>query len=147
MKTLFAILKNTTFLLILCGTLAVSTATLAMRTASLGTQLAAAGAGAALAQRKAVAAAVTTTKAKARLRRLMVAVPIAGIAAGGYFERQDYKQWQTENPQGTFGDYSCEVATVSAEVVDEVLQELPERVRPSRALILSRLPECENAPE
>lgn len=141
----FALFKQTSFLLVLCGILFTSTATLAVRTASLTAQVGTMGATAAataLANRKAIAAAVARTKAKARLRRMAVAVPIVGLGLVAEFERRDFLEWQEENPEGTYGNYGCEVAAVSAEVLDEVLQELPESVRPSRDTVLSRLPEC-----
>lgn len=100
-------------------------------------------AAAALANRKAIAAAIVRTKAKARLRRAVVALPIAGVAAAVAFERQDYLEWKDDHPDGDVEDYGCEVGTVSAEVIDDVLQELPGPVRPSRDWLLSRLPGCE----
>lgn len=146
MLTVFAFFKNTVFLLILCATLAMSTAALAFKAISLTAQVAtmtASATTAAIAHRKSLASTVARLKAKARLRRVMAAVPLVGIGAAGYFERQDFVEWQEENPEGTFTEYSCEVATISAEVVDEVLQELPEEVRPSRDLVLSYLQECD----
>jgi len=148
-SALVAIFKQTSFLLVLCGILFTSTATLAVRTASLTAQvgtMGAAAAASAIANRKAIAAAVTRTKAKARLRRMAVAVPIAGLGLAAEFERRDFVEWQEQNPEGTYGEYGCEVATVSAEVMDDVLQDLPERVRPSRDTVLSWLPECEEPP-
>ena len=103
----------------------------------------ASAAAAAIANRKAIAAAVLRTKAKARLRRALVVVPVAGIAAAIAFEREDYLEWKQDNPDGDLEAYGCEVSAVSAEVVDDVLQDLPEQVRPSRDWLLSRLPECE----
>ncbi|MFH1517162.1 MAG: hypothetical protein ABIH17_04685 [Pseudomonadota bacterium] len=100
-------------------------------------------AAAAIANRKAIAAAIVRTKAKARLRRALVVLPIAGIAAAVAFERQDFLEWKEENPDGDVEDYGCEVSTVSAEVIDEVLQDLPGQVRPSRDWLLSRMPDCE----
>ena len=93
-------------------------------------------------RKKAVAKAVVRTKAKARLRRGMVAIPLAGIVAAAAFEHNDYKKWKEENPDGNLKDYGCVVGTVSAEVIDDVLQELPQKIRPSRNLVLSRLPDC-----
>lgn len=130
----------------LCVTLATTTLSLGIWAISLTTQVAtmtASAAATAIAHRKAIAAAIVRAKAKARLRRIMVAVPLAGIAAVGYFEHGDYQEWKEDNPDGGLGDYGCEVGTISAEVIDEVLQELPETVRPSRDLVLARLPECE----
>lgn len=79
------------------------------------------------------------TKAKARLRRFVVAVPVAGAVAVGYFERRDYLDWKEEHPEGTMDVYAAEVATASAEVVDEVLQELPEELRPAPETVSSAL--------
>ncbi|WP_323764230.1 hypothetical protein [Marinovum sp.] len=146
MLFVFSLFRNTAFLLITCATLAVSTAGLAVKTLSLSAQVAtlsASAAGSALAQRKAVAKAVARSKSKARLRRVMVGVPLLGLAAAAAFERQDYLDWQQDNPGGTLGDYGCDVARSSAEVMDDVLQELPERVRPSPEMVMSLLPDCD----
>lgn len=153
MKQVWRFLRSVGFLITLCVSLAISTVTFAMQTANLTTQVAdltlevatisGQAAAAAIQHRKTIAKAVVRTKAKARLRRVMVAIPIIGIGLAAEFERRDYTQWQGENPDGTMQQYSCEVATYSAEVVDEVLQELPETVRPSRATVLNWMPECE----
>jgi len=92
--------------------------------------------------RKQLTKEVTRTKAKARLRRAVVAVPIAGIAATAYFEEQDFQEWLIENPDSTRREYACSIATLSAEVVDEVLQELPKTLRPAPETVLSIVPEC-----
>lgn len=164
MRKLFAFFRTTTFLLLLIGSLVMSTISLGVWVASTTAQVATLTAGAAasvIAQRKAVAAAVASTrakmlvkrkkavaravlktKAKARMRRVMVAVPLAGIAAAAAFERQDYLAWKEDNPGGDLNAYSCEVAQLSGEVVEEVLAELPEQVRPGRNMVLGRLPKC-----
>lgn len=48
---------------------------------------------------------------------------------------------------GTPGEYACDVARLSAEVIDEVLAELPEGARPRPETVLSWMPECESARE
>lgn len=141
-----ALLQSTAVLVTLLLVFASSTAALTMRTITLGAQVSAAGAQAAataIAHRKAIAAAVAREKAKGRLKRYIVAVPLAGTAAAAGFEYVDYREWSEANPDGTAGEYSCEVAINSAAVLDEVLQELPERARPSRDFVLGLLPECE----
>lgn len=138
----WGLLKNTVFLGMLCLTLAISTATLALKTLSLGAKVAAVTTSAVAAQRQAVAKAVTRTKAKARLRRAVVMVPVAGIAAAGYFEEQDYQEWKEQNPGLGRSEYACDVSQASAEVIDDMMQGLPEQVRPSRKFLLSKLPEC-----
>ncbi len=164
MKRLFSFLKTTVFLLILCISLATTTISMAVWAFSVTSQVATMTASAAttaiahrksiaaaiaktrarmtIQRKKAVAKAVVRTKSKARLRRIMVAVPLVGLAAAGYFEHGNYQEWKEDNPDGDLRDYSCEVSTLSAEVIDEVLQELPEKVRPSRKLVLFQLPEC-----
>ena len=96
-----------------------------------------------VAHRKQLAEAVAKAKAKARLRRVIVAVPIAGIVAMGYFEERDYREWKEQNLDGTRQHYACEVATLTAHVIDEVLQDLPEAVRPTPATVLGKMPECD----
>ena len=138
--------KNTIFLMLLCATLAVSTATLAVRTTVLTAQVAAASASlatATISNRKKVLDAIARTKAKARIRRYVAAIPLIGIAAAGAFEAQDFLEWQQANPDGTKLDYSCEVAQASGEVIDDVLQSLPEKIRPSSDMVMSYLPTCE----
>jgi len=93
--------------------------------------------------RKAMARAVAKAKAKARLRRALVAVPVVGVGVITYFEEQDYRDWKRQHPDGTRKQYACEVASLTAEVIDEVLQELPERVRPSPATVMEWMPKCE----
>ena len=142
---MFRLFRSTVFLMWLCGALAVGAITLGIQAVTLAAQvttLSASAAATAIRHRKDVARAVARTKAKARLRRALVAVPIVGGGAMVYFERQDYQDWQAENPEGSFADYTCEVAALSAEVVDDVLQDLPETVRPSRDTALAMLPAC-----
>ena len=148
MKKLPTFLRRTTFLFVLCVSLATTTVSLAVWAVSLTAQVAtltASAAASAVAGRKATAAAVARTKAKARLRRLVVAVPVAGAAAAIWFERQDYLQWKEDNPDDDAAAYGCEVSATSAEIIDEVLQELPAKARPPRDLLLSQLPECPSA--
>jgi hypothetical protein len=145
MVRLFKLVRTTAFLVVLCVSLATTAVSLGVWAVSLTAQVStmtASAAAAAIAHRKAIAAAVLRTKAKARLRRALVVVPVAGIAAAIAFEREDYLEWKQDNPDGDLEDYGCEVSAVSAEVVDDVLQDLPEQVRPSRDWLLSRLPEC-----
>jgi hypothetical protein len=148
MKRLFSLLRNVTFLAMLCMALATTAVSMGIWALSLTAQVTTMTAGAAataIANRKAIAAAIVRTKATARLRRALVVVPIAGIAAAVAFEREDYLEWKEHNPDGDVEGYGCEVSTVSAEVIDDVLQDLPQQVRPSRDWLLSRLPSCQSA--
>jgi len=62
-------------------------------------------------------------KAKERLRRSIMAVPMVGTGLLIYFEEQDYQEWKQDNPDGTPSKYACEVAATSAVVFDEVITE------------------------
>lgn len=165
---LFRIVKSTFFLGILCVTLLVSVAGLAVHSIQLTTQLtltATNAAAAALSHRKAMAAAASAhrmdkakavartkarEKARARVRRFAIAgaaaVPLAGMLAApviaGSFEVADFNDWKTDNPEGGFGDYACESGEANAELVDEVLQELPEPMRPRSDTVRLWMPQC-----
>ncbi len=158
---LFGLLRNSVVLGVFCVSLLISTATLAFQTIALGAQVTAATAAgtkavaqavarakadAAVQQRKAVSKAVARTKAKARLRHALVAVPLAGAGAFAYFEARDFKEWQQENPGRTLADYGCETAMLSAEVMDEFLQELPEALRSRPELISGQVADCDEPP-
>lgn len=110
------------------------TATVATMTASAASM--------AIRHRKDMARAVAKVKAKARLRRMLVAIPLIGLPVAAAFEVRDYEEWQAENPDKDFNDYACEVSSLTAEVMNEVLQELPEYLRPSRSTILEFVPKC-----
>ena len=128
-----SLLRNTTFLLWLFGSMTLTIISMGFWAASLSTQVAtmtATTASTILAQRKAATKTVAKVKAKARLRRLVAAVPFAGVASLAYFEEQDYQEWLEENPAGTRGDYACEVAHITSEVIDEFLRDLPTSLRP-----------------
>ncbi|MYH56642.1 MAG: hypothetical protein F4145_01205 [Boseongicola sp. SB0675_bin_26] len=168
MAGLFRIIKSTVFLGFLCITLAVSTAGLFLNGVHLAAKVAAvttSAAAAALrhkeemtaaiaAHRKDKAKAVARTKAreraKARVRRFVIAgaavIPAAGIVAApgiaGYFESADFEDWKKHNPEGTFSDYACEAGEMSAEMVDDVLLELPDMIRPSPDAVRSKMPQC-----
>ncbi len=104
----------------------------------------------AVAHRTALAKAVAKTKAKARLRRLIAAAPFVGLAAVGYFEEQDFQEWLLDNPEGTRAEYGCEVAALTAEVLDETLQDLPDSFRPNAdqfSNLIETRSNCSNAPE
>lgn len=154
-------LRNSILLLWICGTLVLSTIGFgawaiqqSLRVASLTVDLASsvselvstkATHKIALSKQKA------KLKAKARLRRAVVAVPVVGAGLVLYFEEQDFQEWLDENPEGTRIEYACEVAAYSAELVDEIVadtveaaQGLPSSVRPSTETIKSWLevPKC-----
>lgn len=92
--------------------------------------------------KKNVTKAVVKTKAKARLRRVATMVPFAVAVAGVYFEERDFNEWMAENPDGTLKQYLCEMAELSSEFLDDVLSDLPEKVRPSEDMLTEFVPDC-----
>ena len=92
-------------------------------------------------------------KAKGRLKRIVIAVPVVGAMAALSFEAYAYNDWKSEHPCGTVNDYGAEIATRSSEVIDDVLLELPEDYRPAPGTVsawmkslIASLPE-EDPPE
>ena len=127
-------LRNTAFLLWMIGVLAVSTLSFGIWAMSKTAQVASLTATMAantIAHRTALVQSAARLRAKARLRRFIVAVPITGLAFVAYFEEHDYQEWLQDNPDGDRTKYACEVAIITAEVLDEVLQELPENLQPN----------------
>ena len=109
---------------------------------SLSAKLVSATATAAL-HKKQLAKAVSKERAKARLKRMIVAVPVVGTGAAIGFEANDLSTWLKQNPDKTADDYGCEVAVSSAEVIDEILLELPNIIRPSKDFVMGELPVCQ----
>ena len=144
----FRLFRSAIFLFVLAVGLGLAflqtSLSLASATAQIATLSANAATAAAL-HKKQMAKAISREKAKARLKRLIVAVPLLGTGAAVAFEGNDLKVWLEENPDKSATDYGCEVASSSAEVMDEVLAELPEKFRPSSDLVMSRMPECNEA--
>ena len=144
-RFLLGLFKSAIFLFLLAVGLGIgllqTSLSLAGATAQVATLSANAAKAAAL-NKKQLAKAISKEKAKARLKRLIAAVPLLGTGAAVAFEGNDLKVWLEENPDKSATDYGCEVASSSAEFMDEVLAELPETFRPSNDLIMSRMPEC-----
>jgi len=137
--------RSAIFLFLLAVGLGVTLLQTSLSLASATAQIVSLSANAATAatlHKKQMAKAISKEKAKARLKRLIVAVPLVGTGAALAFEANDLKVWREENPDKSPRDYGCGVAYASADVMDEVLAELPERFRPSSDLIMSRMPEC-----
>lgn len=145
MSRLFGLFRTTVFLgwlAVMLATTTIAAGVWALQMSATVATMSAQAVATAVAHRKQLAKAVARTRAKARLRRAVVAVPVLGGAALAYFEERDYRDWLEENPGGTRQRYACEVAALSAAVMDDVLQELPEPVRPSPALIAPLIGDC-----
>lgn len=63
---------------------------------------------------------ILKTKMKERGKRLLAAIPVAGVLAVGWFEKNEYEEWKLENPDGTLEEYTSEIKQVAAEVASEV---------------------------
>lgn len=87
----------------------------------------------------------TKTKAIARMKRALVAVPVAGLGLAAYFEKRDYDDWKLDHPQGTPQQYGCEISQISAVYVDELLQGLLENLssRIPDSVMADLVPVCE----
>ena len=143
---MFTLLKNTIFVVWLIGALAsisIGMAIFTFQATATVARLSAEAANTAIRHRKEIAKAVTKVKAKARLKRIITMVPLAGLAAGVYFEEQEYEEWLEDNPDGSRQEYLCEVTVLSSEVLDEVLIGLPELIRPSKSAVTDMMPKCD----
>ncbi len=144
-RFVFRLFRSAIFLFLLAVGLGVAllqtSLSLASATAQVSTLSANAATAAAL-YKKQMTKTISREKAKARLKRLIVAVPLLGTGAALAFEANDLKVWLGENPDRAPTDYGCEVVSSSEEVMDEVLAELPEKFRPSSDLVMSKMPEC-----
>ena len=142
---MFGLFKNVVFLVWLLGALASLSIGLTwwslQLTASVA-RLTTEATATVLKHRKEISRAVAKTKAKARLKRTLVMVPIAGIAAAAYFEEQDYQEWKQQNPNGNRKDYACEIAVFSAEILDDSLREILGQLRPSEERLTDHITKC-----
>lgn len=66
-----------------------------------------------------LAKAKTRERAKAKVQRAVGAIPLVGVGAFALFEKLEFENWKTENPRGTFEQYSLEIGNE----VNQILQE------------------------
>ena len=145
-------LRNSIFLLWFCGTLLVATfglgawaITQTLKVANLTAELAFSSAELAT-TRAAHRDAISKQKAKARLQRGLVAVPVIGAGLVLYFEEKDYQEWLAENPDGDRAKYVCEIAKYTADIIDDLVldtieatKDLPTYTRPDTETVRSWL--------
>lgn len=145
---MFKFLRNTTVVICLLfsfATITVSASVWAIVQTQKAVTVSAALASKAVQHRKALATMtkrhkrqLTRQKATGRLRRIAVAVPLAGIAATAYFEEKDRRAWLALNPGQTNNDYACEMAELTTEIAGDFLARLPVSIQlPSWAI-----PDC-----
>ena len=92
--------------------------------------------------RKEIKKTISKIKAKARLKRIITMLPIAGAAAGIYFEESEFQEWLIDNPNGKRSDYLCEIAEIISEIIDEVIDALPQSIKSGENLLKVITPEC-----
>ena len=92
--------------------------------------------------RKEIKKTISKIKAKARLKRIITMLPIAGAAAGIYFEENEFQEWLIDNPNGKRSDYLCEIAEITSEIIDEVMDTLPQSIKSGENLLKAITPEC-----
>ena len=92
--------------------------------------------------RKEIKKTISKIKAKARLKRIITMLPIAGAAAGIYFEESEFQEWLVDNPNGKRSDYLCEIAEITSEIIDEFIDALPQSIKSGENLLKAITPEC-----
>ena len=68
---------------------------------------------------------IAKERAKSRIKQTLIAIPFIGSVVFAAVEINDFKSWQKENPNKTKGDYACETAKASIEVLDDLMDDLP----------------------
>ena len=143
---MFSILKNTVFLIWLFCTLAslaVFTSILALQKTYMVAKLSAEITANTIKHKKEIKKIISKIKAKARLKRMITMLPFAGAAAGIYFEESEFQEWLLDNPGGTRSDYLCEIADITSEILDEVINDLPQSIKPNKKLTETIAPKCQ----
>ena len=69
---------------------------------------------------------ILKTKIKERGKRVLTAIPIAGLIAIGWFEKLEYEEWKQDNPDGTPEQYANEVASLVYEVAESYYEDIME---------------------
>jgi hypothetical protein len=143
---MFSILKNTVFLIWLFCTLAslaVFTSIWALQKTYMVAKLSAEITANTIKHKKEIKKIISKIKAKARLKRMITMLPFAGAAAGIYFEESEFQEWLLDNPGGTRSDYLCEIADITSEILDEVINDLPQSIKPNKKLTEKIAPKCQ----
>ncbi|MDA9772533.1 hypothetical protein N9B61_03650 [Amylibacter sp.] len=142
---MFSILKNTVFLIwLLCSlaSITVFTSIWALQKTLMVAKLSAEITSNTIRHRNEIKKTITKIKAKARLKRIITMLPIAGAAAGLYFEESEFQEWLINNPNGKRSDYLCEIAEITSEIIDEVIDALPQSIKSGENLLKAITPDC-----
>ena len=142
---MLSLFKNTVFLIwLLCSlaSITVFTSIWALQKTFMVAKLSAEITSNTINHRKEIKKTITKIKAKARLKRIITMLPIAGAAAGIYFEESEFQEWLIDNPNGKRSDYLCEIAEITSEIIDEVIDALPQSIKSGENLLKAITPEC-----
>jgi len=140
-----SLFKNTVFVIwLLCSlaTITVFSSIWALQKTFMVAKLSAEITSNTIKHRKEIKKTITKIKAKARLKRIITMLPIAGTAAGIYFEESEFQEWLIDNPNGKRSDYLCEIAEITSEIIDEVIDALPQSIKSGENLLKAITPEC-----
>jgi len=140
-----SLFKNTVFLIwLLCSlaSITVFSSIWALQKTFMVTKLSAEITSNTIKHRKEIKKTITKIKAKARLKRIITMLPIAGAAAGIYFEESEFQEWLIDNPNGKRSDYLCEIAEITSEIIDDVIDDLPQSIKSGENLLKAITPEC-----
>ena len=142
---MLSLFKNTVFLIwLLCSlaSITVFTSIWALQKTFMVAKLSAEITSNTFKHRKEIKKTISKIKAKARLKRIITMLPIAGAAAGIYFEESEFQEWLIDNPNGKRSDYLCEIAEITSEIIDEVIDALPQSIKSGENLLKAMTPEC-----
>ena len=142
---MLSLFKNTVFLIwLLCSlaSITVFSSIWALQKTFMVAKLSAEITSNTIKHRKEIKKTITKIKAKARLKRIITMLPIAGAAAGIYFEESEFQEWLIDNPNGKRSDYLCEIAEITSEIIDEVINTLPKSIRSGENLLQAISPAC-----
>ena len=142
---MLSLFKNTVFLIwLLCSlaSITVFSSIWALQKTFMVAKLSAEITSNTIRHRKEIKKTITKIKAKARLKRIITMLPIAGTAAGIYFEESEFQEWLIDNPNGKRSDYLCEIAEITSEIIDDVIDDLPQSIKSGENLLKAITPEC-----
>ena len=142
---MLSLFKNTVFLIwLLCSlaSITVFSSIWALQKTFMVAKLSAEITSNTIRHRKEIKKTITKIKAKARLKRIITMLPIAGAAAGIYFEESEFQEWLIDNPNGKRSDYLCEIAEITSEIIDDVIDDLPQSIKSGENLLKAITPEC-----
>ena len=142
---MLSLFKNTVFMIwLLCSlaSITIFTSIWALQKTFIVAKLSAEITSNTIKHRKEIKKTITKIKAKARLKRMITMLPIAGAAAGIYFEESEFQEWLIDNPNGKRSDYLCEIAEITSEIIDEVIDALPQSIKSGENLLKAITPEC-----